>query len=285
MLLNRLVNVNGVKSRNVKAGQPHINDNRNLEIGLDILKLTVKLLAVLFSSEHIEKLRFIVLVTGHNHTNFLNRFKLFLVLFGQLYAIGTDFLLSPFGAKLNNELVEVVCNIAVRTDKHSLACNGSTLCYTGLIMVDEILCDSSQSIGVANDNFHIGNRFLAFLNLMLVRAFFGTTGIVVLNLLDFRLVKRYTSRTTVINEIDSNAITDSFGHSVGIYDLTKDFDCCINRSSGKANVCSVRERIVQILCKAVSAFHACIGYLDFLLQIDLASVSFVRNANDIRPVS
>ena len=105
VLLNRLVNVDGIQRRNVESGQPHINNNRNLKIGFDILKLTVKFLTVFLSTEHIEKLWFIVLVTCHNHTDFFNRLQFFLVFFGQFHAICTDLFFCPFGAKFNNNLV------------------------------------------------------------------------------------------------------------------------------------------------------------------------------------
>ena len=60
------------------------------------------------------------------------------------------------------------------------------------------------------------------------------------NLSNLILIERYTSRTSVINKIYSNAITNCFGHCIGIYNATKDFDSCIHRSSGKTYISCIR---------------------------------------------
>ena len=49
-----LVDVYGIMSGNIKACKPHIHNNGNFEIGLDILKLAVKLLALVLSAQHTE---------------------------------------------------------------------------------------------------------------------------------------------------------------------------------------------------------------------------------------
>ena len=66
MLLDRLVDVNCVKCRYIETRKPHINDNRNFEVGFYILKLTVKLLAIILRSQHFVKLRLIIFIPCHD---------------------------------------------------------------------------------------------------------------------------------------------------------------------------------------------------------------------------
>ena len=54
MLLNWLVYINRIKFRYVKTGKPHIDYNGNLEIGLRILELAVKLFSIFFCPQHIK---------------------------------------------------------------------------------------------------------------------------------------------------------------------------------------------------------------------------------------
>ena len=74
VLLNGLVNIDCVKARHVKAGEPHIDNDSDFEIGLDVLKLTVKLFAVILWAEHFKQFGSIVLIASHNHLDFFNRF-------------------------------------------------------------------------------------------------------------------------------------------------------------------------------------------------------------------
>ena len=284
MLLNGLVDINGIQGRHIKAGQPHIDNDSNLEIGFYVLKLTVKLFAVFFGSEHFIQFRLVVLITSHNHADFLNRLQLFFVFFSKLSAVSANLLYCPFGTQRNDNLIKVVCNIAVGADEHCLASNGGALSYTGFVVLNEVLSNGFQSVRVANNDFHIGNSLFALLDLVLVGALFGAPGIVILNLLDFRLVERYAGCTTVINEVDGNAITDSFGHCVGIYNATKHLDGGIDGRTGKAYICGIGQRIMQVLGETIGAFHTGICDSDLLLQINLASVCLIRDADNIGSV-
>ena len=73
MLLNRLVYVNRIQFGNIKAGQPHIHDNRNFEIRLRVFELAVKFLAVLLRAEHIKQVFLIILVASHYQFDFFHR--------------------------------------------------------------------------------------------------------------------------------------------------------------------------------------------------------------------
>ena len=74
MLLYRLVDINGIKRRHIKSGEPHIYHNSYLEIGFFIFKLTVQFLTVLFCAQHVKQFLRIILIPGHNHFDTLNRF-------------------------------------------------------------------------------------------------------------------------------------------------------------------------------------------------------------------
>ena len=111
MLLNRLVNVNGIKTRDVKTREPHIHDNRNLEVGAFLFEKAVQFLAGVLVAEQVVKVLFVVLAASHDHLDFFNRFQfpLFLVgKFGRLarkFRIVANFRHAPFRAQFQDVLV------------------------------------------------------------------------------------------------------------------------------------------------------------------------------------
>ena len=239
MLLNRLVNINGIKGRNIKSCEPHINNYGDFEIGLDILKLTVEFFSIFFCAEHFVQFRLIIFIASHNHSDFFDGLQLFLIFLREFSAVGTDFLFCPFRAKFDNNFIKGISNIAVGTDEHSLACNRCTLFNTVFVMLYEVLCYGTKPVGIANDDFHISNRFFAFLDLVFVCTIVLAFGIVVLNLLNFCLVKSYTGCTTVINKINCDTVTNRLSHCIRVHNAAKDFDCRINRRSREADISSV----------------------------------------------
>ena len=131
MLLDGLVDVNCVKCRYIKAGQPHINDNRNFEVGFYILKLTVKLLAIILRSKHFIKLWLVIFISRHDELDLLDGLEFFLLFFCQHNPIRTDLFLCPFRSHPDNNLIKGVCYFAIGADKHCFSCNGSSFGNAG----------------------------------------------------------------------------------------------------------------------------------------------------------
>ena len=151
-------------------------------------------------------------------------------------------------------------------------------------MVDEVLRNCTKSVGISDNNIEVGNRLLAFFYLMLISSLTFTLSIVFFNLSYLVLVKGYSRSTTVINEIDRNAITHRFGHRVSIYNSTKDFYRIVNGCTRKANVSSIRQRIVQVLGKAIRTLYPGVRDANLLVEVDLATVRFIGNADNIASV-
>ena len=77
MPLNGLVDIHGIQKRHIKAGEPHINHNGNLEIRLGALELSVQFLAIVLGAEQVIQLFGVILATGHDHLEPLHGLDLF----------------------------------------------------------------------------------------------------------------------------------------------------------------------------------------------------------------
>ena len=284
MLLNRLIDVNGIKSRYIKSGQPHVNDNRNLKVRLDVFELTVELLPIFLGTKHIKELRLVILVSCHNQLDHLDRFEFLLVGFAQFDTIRADFFLSPFRSEFDNDLVEIIGNIPVGADEHSFSGYCCAFSYTGLVVFYKILGNSSQSVWIAYNHIEVCNGFLAFLDLILVCSFCSALVVVFLNLSYLVLVESNLCSTSVIDEIDRDAVTDGLSHCIGVNNTAEHLNRSVNRRSCEADISCVGKRVVQVLCEAVCTVYSFCGNLDFLVEVDLASVSFVGDADHICPV-
>ena len=281
VLLNRLVYVNGIQLRHIESGQPHIDNNGDFKIGFRIFELSVKFFAVVLCTKHFIEGRLVVFVTSHHELDFLDGLQFLFLFIGKRCFIFADFLFRPLGTHLYNDFVKIISDIAVHADKHCLSRNCSVLCHTSFVMMNKVLGDCTQSVRIADNRLHFGNSFLAFLDLVLVSALRFALIVIPLNFLYFCIVQRHPRRTPVVNKIDSNAVTHRFGHGVGIHYRAENFDRPVHRRSGKAYIGSIRQGIMQILGKAVFTLHTRFGHFDLLVKVDLASVRFIRNTNDI----
>ena len=96
--LDGLVDVDGVEEGHVKARQPHVHHDGDLEIGFGLLELGVELLALVLVAEQIVERLLVVLAPRHHHLEALHRQDFLLLLVGQLHALGSDAHFGPFGA-------------------------------------------------------------------------------------------------------------------------------------------------------------------------------------------
>ena len=67
MLLQWLVDVDGIEEGDIEAGQPHVHHDGDLEVTLRIFELTVEHLAVVGVTQNIVELFRVILATGHYH--------------------------------------------------------------------------------------------------------------------------------------------------------------------------------------------------------------------------
>ena len=144
-------------------------------------------------------------------------------------------------------------------------------------MIDKVLGNRTENVGVSDDSFHLGDSLLTFLNLILVCALLFALGIILLDFFDLIVVKHNSCRTSVIDKIDRNAVTYCFGHCISVNNAAEHFKRSVNRRTGKPYIGGVGERVVQIFCKAVFSFYTYFRHSNLLVEIDLASVRFIGN--------
>ena len=287
MLLNRFVDVNGVEARNVKTREPHIHDYRNLEVGAFLFEKTVQFLAGILVAEQVVKILLIVLTAGHDHLDFFDRlqFPLFLVgKFGRLackFRIVANFRHAPFRAQFQNILIQCIRNLAAVTNEHRLAANRRFLLNAGLIMRHEILRHGFQSVWVAKNHAHLGHILLALVNLVFVGTRFCGFFVILFNLFENGIVQHHLGGTAFVNDGYRNAVLHRFGHGVNIDLGAKHIEGRVNRRSRKAHVCRIGQGIVQVARKTKTRLDALIGHGNFLVQVRLRTVRFVRNADNI----
>ena len=148
MLLDGFVNINCIQRRDIKAREPHIDHDGNLEIGFDALKLPVEFLAVVLRAEHGKQLRRVILAACHDHSDFLDGLEFFLFLLGKSNAVVTLLCNSPLRSKLDDDFIEVVSDIAIGADKHGLASDRCALGYAAFIVLYKIFCYGTQAVRV-----------------------------------------------------------------------------------------------------------------------------------------
>ena len=96
--LDRLVDVDGVEEGHVKARQPHVHHDGDLEVGFGLLELGVELLALVLVAEQVVERLLVVLAPRHHHLEALHGEDFLFLLLGQLDALGGDVHLGPLGA-------------------------------------------------------------------------------------------------------------------------------------------------------------------------------------------
>ena len=95
------------------------------------------------------------------------------------------------------------------------------------------------------------------------------------------MVGKHLGGSSFINDATSDTISHRFRHGVGIYYISKHIYRGINRCSCEAYIGSIRQRVVQILGKAVTALYSLIGNGHILFHIRLRTMGFVGDADDV----
>ena len=126
--------------------------------------------------------------------------------------------------------------------------------------------------------------FFTLFDLIFVRSLFGALNIIRLNLFQLVFIERNLRRAPFIDEVDRNSVFDRLRHRIFGNDRPEYVDRGVDGRTRKADIGGIRERIVQIFCKAELLFHTVFRNAHLLLQIDLRTVRLVRNTDDIRSV-
>lgn len=148
-------------------------------------------------------------------------------------------------------------------------------------MVDEVGGDRSQPVRIAEDGGHLGGGFFAGFDLVVAGSLFGTLGIVVFNFCEFLVIEDDSGGAAFVDDGDGDFVLDGFGHGVGIDDRAEDIEGGINGGSGEADIGGVGEPIMEIFGKTIAPLYPLFGDAGFLIEVDLAAVGFVGNADDV----
>ena len=96
MLLQRLIDVHDSEGRNIKAGDPHVNNNGDPEVGIVVLELAVQHLAIFLCAAKVVELLLIVLTLSRHHIDHRQGDELIKLFTGELIFVFCLFLYEPF---------------------------------------------------------------------------------------------------------------------------------------------------------------------------------------------
>ena len=148
-------------------------------------------------------------------------------------------------------------------------------------MVHKVGRQCFETVGVAEDGTHVQVGPFARFDGVLTGPIFGTLGVIIFDFLQLAVVEQHFGGTPFIDDAHGDFVGDRFGHGVRIDDLAEDVQGGVDGRAGEADVGGVGQRIVQIFGKAVGAFDAIFGDAHFLVEVDLAAVRFVGDADDV----
>ena len=182
MLLQRLIDVHYSEGRNIKAGDPHVNNNGDPEIGIVVLELAVQHLAIFFCATKIIEFLLVVLALCRHHIDHRQSDEFIKLLTGELIFVLGLFLYEPFRADCFDGLKHFKCKRPVGADDHSFLYDFRLFGAEGFIVGNDICCQLFEPIRMTKDCRHAAHSPFAFLDLLRIGAF-GSTLLIVL--LDF----------------------------------------------------------------------------------------------------
>ena len=148
-------------------------------------------------------------------------------------------------------------------------------------MRHEILRHGLQPVGVAENHAHLGHILLALVNLVFVGTRFRGFFVILFNFFENGIVQNHLGGTALINDGHRNAVLHRFGHGVNIDLGAEHIQRRIYRRARKAHVSRIGQGIVQVTRKTETRLDTLIGHRNFLVQVRLRAVRFVRNADNI----
>ena len=234
--LHRLVDIDGIQERHIKAGEPHVHHNGDLEVGLGVLELPVQLLTVLLGAQHFPQRFVVILAAGHDHLHPLHGLDLFALLLGQLSPFLAGQHLIPRRAQRHHFLPESPGDVTATAHEHGLAFHRGAFLQPLLVVMHKVDGQCLNTIRVAQNGGHTATALLAFLNVVIAGAIFGTLVVVGLNLLELLVIQHHLGGTPLVNDTHGDLILHRFGHGVAVHHFTEHIQGGVDGGAGEAYI-------------------------------------------------
>ena len=284
MRLNRFIKIHRVERRNIEAGNPHIDDDGDLEVGLYIFKRFCITLAVVRVAQQVRQSLWVIWAVGAYQLHHLRLDCVSIQIVGGIF--GCTFAQhKPLRAEGFYALIHFPCDLAVIADEHSFATYCRVFFEPLLIVPNEVLDNHIQAVWVSENDFQVRHVLFGLFNLIFIRPGFSLQTIILVTSGCNFLVQLNFSGAGQPCDADGSAVIKSLLHSILYNHLAEYTEGGIDRRSRKADICSMREGVAQVLCKAVGLFSVALGNNVLCLSIRLRPVGFVGNADDIASVA
>lgn len=216
---HRLINIHCSKGRNIKPGQPHINNNRNFQRTVIVFEFLCKLVLMVFVSDNLSPFFRIIITGGHYDCN----------------------LFRPSRTKLQYTLINFHSDRAGIRNNHRLT---SQQVFTVIfVMVENITNKGIDYVIVSKYSFHLSKLMLTFFN----NLFIGILSHYVIFFVDQferSLIKIKFDYTAFVVYRAGSSVLNRLCHIVDINVISEYLTGAAvfggNRRTSKANICSVR---------------------------------------------
>ena len=289
MLFQGLIVIHVGQRRHIKAGDPHINDNGNMEIGFFLFKRCVQFfgtLAVFYAAEVIIHIRLIVAAdTGyHGHKGHWLQFAQFF--FGYCNTFWCLLLNKPIRILFLEYSQKRISDCSAGTHHHRFLNSVRILLARRNIMIVDIHCKAFQTRRLTKNNLHRAHSLLAGFNIVSGSAILCTLFIISLDLLNLFLIQQNFCNTGMILNRHSQTVCDSLIHCIAVNFLTECLVCFCNRRATETNKGCLWECFFQHFCVGLGQHgtHILVSILAELNSfsvLQLCSVCFVGKTNDV----
>ena len=270
MSFHGLVDVHRMHAGHIKAGQPHIAHNHELQLVLCIFHACSQSFARLFRPDKGLPIRRICRAASHDDLDL------------PLHEV----IAVPIRAQCHNFMIKIYSNPAAHDHDHCLAAAELLGLLTFLKMLDDIPRHQLDTFACTDNRLNprpFAFELFPLALLLILRDFL----IVAVNLrLEFIRQLQLCDPALVV-DAHSRAILYRPRHIVDINVVAKDRACIavsfFNRRPGKPDIGRIRQTVVHIFCIAILDFGGLAVLLHHIgVKAILAAVRFIRHDNDIR---
>ena len=284
VLLNRLINVDGVQAGHIKAGEPHIHHNGDLEVGFFIFELLIQLLAILLATQKVIKLVIVVFIARHHHFDPFHGVDVLLLLLCQSGTRLTGQNIKPFRLLFPQLLIKRPGHLALAGNKYRLALDGGAFRHPVFIVMNKIDCQCLNPVRVTENTVHTGGGLLTLFDLVFTGTGLGALVVILFDLRELAVIQNHFGGTAFVDNTDGDLIFHRFVHGIGVHRLTKNRQRGVDGRAGKTNVGGIGQGLVQMVGKAVSLANTVVSDANLLVFIDLAAVGLIGDADHIGAV-
>ena len=226
--LHRLINIHGSKRRNIKARQPHIYNDRDLERTVIILKLFCKFILAMFISDNLIPFFRILIAAGHNNSN----------------------LLRPGRSQLKDALIYLHGN---RTRiRHDHCLSGQQTGTIIFVVVQDIIYQRINGLLVAKNGLHLSQLSLAFLDDSRIRIIRHDI-VFLIDELQCLLIQLQLNNTALVIYRTGGTIFHRLCHIIDVNIITEHLTSVAilhrNRCAGKSDEGRIRQSISDNTCR------------------------------------